>query len=121
MMYVMVAEDNDTLRELMAGALETVGHEVSAVHSGNAAVDLLDQRRPDVIVLDLGLPGVSGLELTRLVRTRWPDAPPRIVGTTGDAHPAAERDFRDAGGDCFLGKPVRLGVLRAAVDGVPAP
>jgi DNA-binding response OmpR family regulator len=66
---VLVIEDEDTIRRVVVGYLEQEGYSVTEAADGQVAVDLARSAVPDVIVLDLGLPGIDGIEVCRQVRT----------------------------------------------------
>lgn len=87
---VLVVEDTPEFRLLVEGVLDTAGYSVSSVGDGSQALDLVREDEPDVIVLDLGLPGMDGVEVCRQVRT-FSDS--YIVMLTG----------RDDDVDCLVG------------------
>src|SRR4029450_9980141 len=66
---VLVVDDEQSLAKVVATYLERDGHEVTCVYDGPAAVDAARRRPPDVVVLDLGLPGLDGIEVCRQLRT----------------------------------------------------
>ncbi|MEV4483254.1 response regulator transcription factor [Micromonospora coxensis] len=66
---VLVVDDEESLARVVASYLERDGHEVTCVFDGPAAIDAARRERPDVVVLDLGLPGLDGIEVCRQLRT----------------------------------------------------
>src|SRR5688500_204662 len=66
---VLVVDDEQSLAKVVASYLERDGHQVTCVYDGPAAVDAARALAPDVVVLDLGLPGLDGIEVCRQVRT----------------------------------------------------
>src|SRR4029450_13053318 len=66
---VLVVDDEQSLAKVVASYLEADGHQVTCVFDGPAAVDAARRQPPDVVVLDLGLPGLSGIEVCRQLRT----------------------------------------------------
>ena len=66
---VLVVDDEPTVREVVAGYLRRDGHEVFEAADGTTALELLETNPPDLIVLDMMLPGVNGLDVLRRVRT----------------------------------------------------
>jgi DNA-binding response OmpR family regulator len=69
MTYVLVVDDEQSLAKVVASYLQRDGHEVTCVFDGITALDRVRDRPPDVLVLDLGLPGLDGIEVCRQVRT----------------------------------------------------
>jgi DNA-binding response OmpR family regulator len=109
---ILVVEDDIPLRDLYRTALVTAGFDVRVVGNGYDALQSLDDHRPHLVVLDLGLPVVSGhvvrQELAAQAHTR--DIP--VVIVTGETS-AVDKDKRD--GDCVLAKPVTPDRLVAVV------
>jgi len=66
---VLVVEDERTLAGMVAAYLSRAGFETAVVHTGIAAVDAVRENEPDVVILDLGLPGLDGIEVCRQIRT----------------------------------------------------
>ena len=110
---VLLVEDDDDLREAMAFALRRHGYEVVTAGDGSEAERLIAEQLPDLGVFDLLLPGVSGFQLTRLVKERSDGRVPVVV-ISGNSS-AAHRDYAFAcGGDAFLPKPFDSADLTAA-------
>ncbi len=111
---VLVVEDNPINRELATAMLRKLGFQAANAVDGFAALTLLDGERFDLVLMDLQMPGLDGLETTRRIRAR-PGPQPKIVALTANATPADREACDAAGMDGFLAKPVRLAKLRAAV------
>ena len=110
---VLLVEDDDDNRELMAEVLEFAGHRVVAAASGAEALRVLASRPVDVVVTDVGMPDVGGLEVARAAKKAVPAVPVLVV--TGYAERA---DIRSAHGheiDRVLVKPVDPDVLTATI------
>jgi two-component system CheB/CheR fusion protein len=75
-----VVEDNADAAELLAMTLETQGHEVLVAHDGPAALEAASRAHPDVVLLDLGLPGMDGYEVARRLREMPGPAGALLVG-----------------------------------------
>jgi DNA-binding response OmpR family regulator len=102
-MKVLIIEDNRKLAALISRALESEGMEVERCHDGNSALQTLKGAAYDVIVTDLMLPGVDGLEVIRRIRDEGIDTPVLIISARGDSGDRIE-GFR-AGADQYLSKP----------------
>ena len=87
---VLVVDDAPDVRQLLRSSLAAVGFEVQEAGSGEAAITLARQLRPDCIVLDINLPGISGLEVCRILREDAANEPTTIVMLTIDAERANE-------------------------------
>ncbi|MBK1732613.1 ATP-binding protein, partial [Thiococcus pfennigii] len=108
---ILVAEDNETNRLVLQGLLERLGHQVTLVGDGEAALDALTDESFDLMILDHNMPGRSGLEVYKTHRFMLsPRAVPTII-LTADATPEAQADCREAGVDAYLTKPVETAKL----------
>ncbi len=110
-MRILVVDDDRGVREALRRALTLAGYEVQLAEDGEAALELLVQAVPEAVVLDVGLPGVDGLEVCRRVR-RMGSRVPILVLTARDA--VSDRiDGLDAGADDYMVKPFDVGELQA--------
>ncbi len=114
---VLLVEDNDDLRELTAMTVSMSGHHVTPAENGFRALKLLETAEFDVALVDLGMAGMSGLELARKVRENrdWDDL--ELVALTGHGMPGDFEKTRDAGFDEHLVKPVDFGLLERVLSG----
>jgi CheY-like chemotaxis protein len=103
---ILVVDDNDDAAESLAELLTLNGHDARFVEDAKAALDLLGQFKPEVMLIDLALPEIDGFELARRIRAQQDGANPRLIALTG----FGQKDIRDkataAGFDQFLVKPV---------------
>jgi two-component system, OmpR family, KDP operon response regulator KdpE len=109
-MRVLVVDDEPAIRRFLHVSLAAHGYVVSEAASGQAALAAVTAQRPDVIVLDLGLPDVDGVDVTRMLR-EWTQIPVIILSVRGQ-----EQDkiaALDAGADDYLTKPFGMGELLA--------
>ncbi len=113
---VLVAEDNEINRRVLAGMLRRIGCEVVFAVDGREAVQLVEQRPFDVVLMDCQMPEMDGYEASRCIRD-LPGVPANlpILALTANVLPADRDACLAAGMNDFLSKPVRLDVLRAAV------
>src|SRR4051812_7464836 len=114
---VLVVEDNLDAAVTLVDLLTLWGYEVSAVHDGLAAVAVAPQRRPDVVLLDIGLPGIDGYEVARRLRGYPELGGLLIIAVTGYGQENDRQRARDAGFNHHLVKPVDLAVLRRLLAG----
>ncbi|CDG84158.1 hybrid sensor histidine kinase/response regulator [Janthinobacterium agaricidamnosum] len=104
--HVLVVDDNRDAADSLQALFQMEGFDVSAAYDGYAAVAALDSSRPDLIVMDLGMPGMDGYQAGRLIRQR-PDAQHiMMIALTGWGQSDARRRTLDAGFDYHLIKPV---------------
>lgn len=101
-MRILLVDDDDGFRSAVLGLLiQGEGPvEVEEAADGEAAVSMASSRPPDLVLMDLTMPRVNGLEATRRLKTRWPDLPVIILTVHDD--PTYERTARAAGADAFL-------------------
>jgi diguanylate cyclase (GGDEF)-like protein/PAS domain S-box-containing protein len=102
---VLVVDDAPDVRQLLRSSLAAVGFEVQEAGSGEAAITLARQLRPDCIVLDINLPGISGLEVCRILREDAANEPTTIVMLTVDAERAEKIEAFSVDADDYMVKP----------------
>jgi len=112
---VLVVEDEKDLADLICFNLQRAGYAAAAVHDGHAALAAVAAASPDLIVLDLMLPGLSGLDVARQIRTnpRSQDVP--IIMLTARAEESDQVAGLSAGADDYVTKPFSMKVLLARV------
>jgi DNA-binding response OmpR family regulator len=110
---ILLAEDDEGIRVPLVRALGREGHEVDAYAHGGEALSAAIDGRHDLLVLDVGLPGVDGIELCRRVRELRPSVP--IVFLTAQTGEMDAVSGLDAGADDYITKPFRLAELLARV------
>jgi signal transduction histidine kinase/CheY-like chemotaxis protein/cbb3-type cytochrome oxidase subunit 3 len=118
---ILLVEDNATNQLLMRALLARIGAEVTVAGNGAEAVDACRGGVFDVILMDLQMPVMDGLEATRAIRRGGMNRDTRIVGLTAAVGPEFERQCREAGMDDYLSKPVQRDQLTQAIGMAPAP
>ena len=113
---VLVVEDNVDAADLLAEALRAKGHEVLVAHSPLVALGLLSAFRPEVALLDLGLPDMDGFDLARRIIQSCADC--RLIAVTGYGDEATRARAHETGFVAHLVKPVTAAVLLAAITDV---
>jgi len=104
--HVLVVDDNVDAAECIGVMLELKGHQVKVVHDGFAAVDAAKREKPDVILLDIGLPGRDGYEVAQILRADPEFTKTKIIAVTGYGKDEDRRRSKAAGMDHHLTKPV---------------
>jgi two-component system, chemotaxis family, CheB/CheR fusion protein len=112
---VLVVDDNVDNAQSTAMLLELAGHEVRVSHDGTGALVAAAQFRPDVCLLDIGLPGMNGYDLARHLRGRQESAGARLIALTGYGQPEDASRAKAAGFDYHLAKPASPEHLLALV------
>jgi two-component system cell cycle response regulator DivK len=113
---VLLVEDHGDTREMMAWWLELNGLAVAHARTGEEALEMLAACAPDAITIDIGLPGMSGLELTRLLRQHPVTRAVPIVAITGWASARDVARAQEAGCDAVLTKPCPPDILLAEIQ-----
>ena len=115
---MLLVEDNLDAAESLAMILELLGHPVRAVHDGARALDAARAQRPDLMLVDIGLPGMNGYEVAREIRRDATLSHCTLVALTGYGREEDKRKARAAGFDDHLVKPVDMKELRALLQRV---
>jgi two-component system cell cycle response regulator DivK len=100
-------EDNQYNRKIIRDLLSKHSYEIMEAHNGEAALDALTRRRPDLILMDVQLPKLSGLEVTRRVRADPSLAQIPIIAITSFALSGDDRSAIEAGCNAYVAKPFR--------------
>ena len=111
-MRILLADDDEQLQRALRITLGARGYEVIAAHDGAEAIDLAANAHPDLILLDLGMPKVEGVDVIRAVRA-WSKVP--ILVLSGRTDSAEKVDALDAGADDYVTKPFAMDELLARI------
>jgi two-component system CheB/CheR fusion protein len=109
---VLIVEDDPDSAQMLALLLRLWGYEVAVANDGPDALDTALTFRPDVVLLDLALPGMDGYEVARQIRSLPELDKALLVAITGYGHEADVRRCEEAGMECHFLKPVEPAVLR---------
>lgn len=110
---LVVDDDRDTVVSLTL-LLRDEGHEVRSVHSGRHVMGAILDFEPDVVILDINLPGLSGWEVAKTIRSRRGRARPRLIGISGEYRMGADKILSEIiGFDHYLVKPYDPNALLA--------
>ncbi|MBC8025218.1 MAG: response regulator [Steroidobacteraceae bacterium] len=110
---VLVADDNEDAGESLAMLLRHDGHEVQVANNGTDAVALFDRMQPDVVILDIGMPGLSGYEVAGRIRERDAGKSAMLIAVTGWGQQTDKARAARAGFDHHFTKPVEPESLSA--------
>jgi PAS domain S-box-containing protein len=113
---VLVVDDSRDIAETLAMLLEDSGHQVRTAHSGPEALAMVREVVPELILLDIGLPGMDGYEVARRLREDQATRAVRLVALTGYGQASDRERASQAGFDAHFVKPVDLDVLEAFVN-----
>jgi PAS domain S-box-containing protein len=112
---VLVVDDNQDAAETMALLMDALGYASAVVHDGFAAIEAVKAGRPDVVLLDIGLPGIDGHEVARRLRAELVD-PPALIAVTGYGQPSDRDTSFEAGFLGHLTKPVDVDRLARMLE-----
>ena len=110
---VLVVDDEPVVTSMVCDVLATVGYVVASAASGEKALNLVPTFNPSVVLLDLAMPGMSGMEVLQHLRREYPHIPVVILSGNQDAE--VKRRALEAGACDYLTKPFSLTLLRVAV------
>ncbi len=117
---VLVVEDNIDQVTMLSSALRHLGYSVQSAHTGPDGLEVALQWRPDIVVLDIGLPGLDGYEVARRLRSDPATKTVHLIALTGYARDTDIALARAAGFDAHLAKPVEFGELEKLMASHPA-
>jgi CheY-like chemotaxis protein len=110
---ILVADDNRDAGETLAMLLRLDGHEVHIANDGLEAVEIFGRVQPEVVILDIGMPGLSGHEVARRIRDLRSELPVTLIALTGWGQKADKDRAAASGFDHHFTKPVEPDVLSA--------
>ncbi len=110
---VLVVDDDDEVQEVLARFLADAGYEVIQAEDGHAALDAVERERPDLVLLDIALPGLDGVETLRRLIIRHPDL--RVIMVTANAEIPMTTRLVAMGAVDYVPKPFDLEYLHQAV------
>jgi DNA-binding response OmpR family regulator len=115
---VMIIEDEPDAADLFAEMMQLNRYRVLKTYSGTPAMALIEQEKPDLIILDIMMPGVSGLDVLRYLRASADFGGIPVVVVSARVSPDAIAEAMNAGATVYLTKPVSYTDLKNAVDGL---
>jgi CheY-like chemotaxis protein len=118
---ILLAEDNAINRKVALRMLQKLGLSADAVENGRQAVEALEQTAYDVVLMDVQMPEMDGMEATRRIRALNAVSQPHVVAMTANAVEGDRQACLEAGMNDYVSKPVRLELLEQALQRVPRP
>jgi CheY-like chemotaxis protein len=115
---LLLAEDNLVNQKLAIRLLERMGYQADVAANGLEAIAALERQPYDLVLMDIQMPELDGLEATRRIRARWPDDGPRIAAMTANAMAEDRAVCLAAGMDDYIAKPIRIDELAATLSRV---
>jgi CheY-like chemotaxis protein len=113
---ILVVDDNMDAADSLSEALQLLGHVVQVAYDGPSALRVAQAFRPDLALLDIGLPAMDGYELGQQLRVSLSGTPLKLVALTGYSQDTDRRRTTDAGFDRHLVKPVDFDRLQAVIE-----
>jgi CheY-like chemotaxis protein len=110
-----VDDDKDAVNSL-ARHLKAMGHEAEVAYDGAAALRAAQAHRPEMVLLDMNMPGMNGFEVARRLLEQQRDAPPRFIALTGWGHDSDKQRAQDAGFHRYLVKPMTRETLERLLE-----
>jgi two-component system, NtrC family, response regulator AtoC len=112
--HILIADDDEVSCQLFAETLEAEGYRVEQATSGESALSRLGEETPDLLIIDVRMPGTSGLEVTRVVHEKYPSLPVIVMTAFGSIETAVEAIHE--GAFDFISKPMNLAELKKTVS-----
>lgn len=113
---ILLAEDNPVNRRMAILMLKKLGYKAETVANGQDVLQALERQSYDLILMDVQMPGMDGLETTKEIRRRWPADGPRILALTAHAIAGDREKCLEVGMDGYLCKPINLDDLKAVLN-----
>ncbi len=113
---ILLAEDNPVNQRMAILMLKKLGYKADYVSNGQEAINALQRQHYDLVLMDVQMPEMDGLEATAEIRRLWPSDGPRIVALTAHAITGDREKCLEAGMDDYLCKPINLEDLSAAIE-----
>ena len=114
--HILLVEDDALSLKLMKDVLEAHGYKVAQATNGLDGLAMARQQVPDLIVIDIGLPGMDGVEVTRSLKADAAVGTVPVLAVTAYAMPGNEERMRHAGCDAFMTKPLRFSEFVSKVE-----
>jgi two-component system, cell cycle response regulator DivK len=121
MSLILIVEDNEKNMKLVRDILQAKGHSTLEAVTGEEGVKLAQDRKPDLVLMDIQLPGMNGIEALKVLRANATTQQIPIVAITASVMQQDKQHVMDAGFDGFIEKPINLKEFLATVQGALGP
>ncbi len=118
---VLVVEDSQVIQRLIEVCLRPAGFDVEMRFDGPSGLAAVGECQPDLVILDVGLPGMSGWEVLTAIRSDPATEDVVVMMLTGDVHEAVRREASERGANAYLAKPFRPQELREMATSLAGP
>ena len=118
MLRILVIEDSPVNMALTVAILENAGHQILQAEHASAGLEMARREQPDLVLMDIQLPGIDGLEATRMLKADPRTAHLPVIALTAFAMKGDEDDTRAAGCDGYVTKPIRYKDFLSEMDSV---
>jgi len=108
---ILLAEDNTSSQKVIMAMLKRLGYRADAVANGIEALQALNRQHYDLVLMDIRMPEMGGLDTTKIIRQRWPDNGPKVIAITAFAMEGDKKRCLDSGMEDYISKPVKIGEL----------
>lgn len=115
-LYVLIVDDNRLIANSLVQMISLLGHEARAVYGSMAAIQSITQRTPDVLLMDIHMQGLNGVELCRYIRREASLPHLVILAMSTDTQATMVSSIREAGADGFLPKPIEMDSLERVIQ-----
>lgn len=111
---ILVVDDQESMRQMLSDLLELMGHEAHAVEGGELALRDLRETRADLVITDLNMPIMNGMELMKQIKSEFPGVPVIIITGYGSFH--TEKQVLSNGADGYIPKPCTIHRVQQTVN-----
>ena len=113
---ILIVEDNEQNLKLFHDLLITKGYKVMSARDGDSALAKISQEIPDLIIMDIQIPRIDGIEVTRRIRKKFPAENIAIIAVTAHAMKGDREDLLRAGFDDYMPKPINISTFLQTVE-----
>lgn len=113
---ILIADDDDSLRLLLQATLRDARYEIMEATGGVQALALREKHQPDLVILDIAMPGLSGLEVCRMIKESPQSAATPVIMLTASGHASDRTQAASVGADEFMAKPFSPLALLSMVE-----